>query len=385
LPDPTVCSPDRGMGLGFTMRTARGPSKFWGYFRLVDACAQPGCAVCRCLREDSARYLDGLLYEHVNDPGTRARLHASGGFCRWHAAMVPAIRDAGFGTSILAEDLLRGVVAQARRAAARLERERPRRAWLRRLLDRRSVLERTWLGRHGAICPACAFARAAESRYLAVVLQFGGDSEFDRALERSDGLCVPHVVRLVATEPRAPTLPAVLQRCAARWERLRNTVEAFADKHDYRKREPITGEEALSWRLALEVLAGAPGVFGNDLHGPAARRTEAPLPSEPVAAETARSDADDGEALRFEKERLERRLTELTAQLGDASSRAAALHYRLWATLEDRRVLELNLAGERAAAGMWERTAADLRTQNEALRREYEALRDAAAPRVAGR
>jgi len=126
-------------------------------------------------------------------------------------------------------------------------------------------------------------------------------------------------------------------------------------------------------------------VFGNDLHGPAARAERARFSDDVGPGDPARPEPDDGEALRFEKARLERRLTELTAQLGEASSRAAALHYRLWATLEDRRVLELNLAGERAAAGMWERTAADLRTQNEALRRECEALRDAPAPRAAGR
>ena len=44
----------------------------------------------------------------------------------------------------------------------------------------------------------------------------------------------------------------------------------------------------------------------------------------------------------------------------------------------------MNLAGERAAAGMWERTAADLRTQNEGLGRECEVLRDALASRPVG-
>jgi len=373
------------MGLGFTTHAARGPSKFWGYFRLVDACAEPGCPVCRCLRTDSARYLDGLLYEHVNDPGTRARLHASRGFCGWHASMVPQLRDSGFGTAIIVEDLLGGIVARAREAAGRLERERARRPWLRRLLGRAAIPAWLALDRGRIVCPACAFTRAAEARYLSVALQFAGDPEFDRALERSDGLCVPHVARLVVTEPGAPTLPALLARCAALWERLRRTLEAFGDKHDYRNREPITDEEARSWRLALEVLAGASGVFGNDLHGPAARAERARFSDDVGPGDPARPEPDDGEALRFEKARLERRLTELTAQLGEASSRAAALHYRLWATLEDRRVLELNLAGERAAAGMWERTAADLRTQNEALRRECEALRDAPAPRAAGR
>ena len=117
------------------------------------------------------------------------------------------------------------------------------------------------------------------------------------------------------------------------------------------------------------MLAGAPGVFGNELHSPSAvvaaehvspARAERPDRDEPLDVDT----------LRFEKEKLELRVKELTEQLGEASSRAAALHYRLWATLEDRRTLEMNLAGERGASKMWEQTVAELREENERLRRD---------------
>jgi chromosome segregation ATPase len=88
----------------------------------------------------------------------------------------------------------------------------------------------------------------------------------------------------------------------------------------------------------------------------------------------------DVDTLRFEKEKLELRVKELTEQLGEASSRAAALHYRLWETLEDRRALEMNLAGERGASRMWEQTVAQLREENERLRRDGGGVRGLPEP-----
>jgi chromosome segregation ATPase len=75
------------------------------------------------------------------------------------------------------------------------------------------------------------------------------------------------------------------------------------------------------------------------------------------------------QALAFEKERFEQRLRELMKQLGDESSRAAALHYRLWVTTEDRKVLEMNLAGEQAASRTWETVVQDLRAEIAELKR----------------
>jgi len=44
-------------------RLGRRATKFVAYFQLVDACTQRGCPVCRCLREQTFRSLDALLYE----------------------------------------------------------------------------------------------------------------------------------------------------------------------------------------------------------------------------------------------------------------------------------------------------------------------------------
>jgi hypothetical protein len=50
-----------------------------GYFDLVDAFAQPGCAVCRLALSASERYLDTWAYETFTDGGNRDALVRQGG------------------------------------------------------------------------------------------------------------------------------------------------------------------------------------------------------------------------------------------------------------------------------------------------------------------
>ena len=293
--------------------------KFFGFFRLVDACAKSGCPVCRCLDEDSRRHLDAILYEEVNDPGLRATLRASGGFCNWHASMLREIPDSSFGSAIISADLLGRARAEAEAQVVRAS--WPRRwGWLARLLLRRRPRVALAGKPHEIICPACESLRDGERRYLAAAVQFTGDPQFDRAFGRSDGLCVPHVAQLVGDNAEAPGLARLVERNSAKWQRLSAELESFVAKHDHRNQVPMTDEEGRSWALVLEILSGAPGVFSNELHLP-----WAVAPRDPASA--AREKGPDGgepgdvDMLRFEKEKLELRVKELSEQLDEASSR----------------------------------------------------------------
>jgi ssDNA-specific exonuclease RecJ len=70
----------------------------------------------------------------------------------------------------------------------------------------------------------------------------------------------------------------------------------------------------------------------------------------------------------FERGKLELRVKELSEQLSDATSRAAALHYRLAQVAEDRNALEVNLSGERGANQLSQRVILDLRREVEQLK-----------------
>jgi len=346
-------------------------SKFFSFFRLIEACTQEGCPVCRCLKEHAIRYLDALLYEQVNDPGTREVLHASWGFCNWHAWLARDILLSNLGIGIIYEDLLRRVLGRLHHLLVRIRRGRLTLGWLSQIVGRVPRIPFVKLWQRRAICPGCRAARDAEPDYLLTILDFTGDPQFDRAFDRSSGLCLPHVLRLAALGAAHSNLATVLERIETKWRRLQTELKSFVAKHDYRTTEPFSDAEARSWTLAIELLAGAPGVFGNDLHS--SRPGAEFLPAPRVSPDQSPVPTSDLETLQFEKEKLELRVKELTDQFSEVSSRAAALHYRLWQVLEDRKVLELNLSGEQASTRLLEQTIEELRKEIDRLRAQAEA------------
>jgi hypothetical protein len=249
------------------------PNKYIGFFRLVDACDRAGCPVCRCLLADARQYLDSLLYEQVNDPDTRRRLHDSWGFCNWHAWMLREVSDPAFGSAIMYEDFLRAAIERFERSAQHVA-ESPRGAlgWLARLGRRagRSVLAQAY--RRRAVCPGCRLNAESERHYLELVLQFVDDPQFAGAYARSHGLCLPHAVHALDLGAGTAEARQLVARTLPKWTELRRDLQGFIDKHDYRKRTPFTEAESVAYLRALEVLAGVPGLFGNDRSGAAGRR-----------------------------------------------------------------------------------------------------------------
>jgi hypothetical protein len=231
--------------------------KFVGYFRLIEACAQPGCPVCRCLEAESRRYLDALLYEHVTDPDSRRAIRLSWGFCNWHTWMLPEIASSAFGAAIICEDLVTRVLRQTHR----LRRGSQLRRWLTALRGRRRrpTLVEGWALR--TPCPACTDAAPTEARYLDTMVTFADDEALRVAYARSDGLCLPHVV--LAVERGNENADTLVARTREAWARIGRDLATFVSKHDHRNREPYTEAEAAACARAFEMLAGARGIFGS--------------------------------------------------------------------------------------------------------------------------
>ncbi len=344
-----------------------GPSFPVSFFRLIEAFSHEGCPVCFCLKVDTLRYLDGLLYEQVNDPATRASLRASLGFCNWHAWMTRGIPACNLGIAIINEDILRDALGRLRRMRVRLNRGWASCGWLSRLLSRRLRNSLSIVWKRKAICPACQVGREAESRYLFYFLEFLKDPQFERAFDRSAGLCLPHLLQMVELGPTHPNSAIVVERTERKWHELQARLKSFIAKNSFASSEPITPEDARSLILALELLAGGMGIFGNDLHREASVRNRIPPP--PTAfLDFSPSPTSDSETLQFENKKLKLQVDELRSKFSEASSRAASLHHRLWETLETRKVLEMNLSGERAHSRGLERTVEKLRKEVERLK-----------------
>jgi len=343
--------------------------RFVAYFQLYEALGEEGCPVCRCLRRDTFRFLDGLMWEQVNDSETREALRAAWGFCNWHAWMLKEIWHAPLGIAIIYHDLLGRAIDELAATERILEASGPVRG-LRRLLRRAPSLPvlTAWSGR--ARCPACQGLGGFERHYLKVLVDYADDPDFSRALERSSGVCLPHLLLTMAAFPEHPGLPPLFHRALPKVRKLRDALQGYIAKHDYQRKEPFTDDEARASAWALELFGGRPGLFGNQILRTSERReepdrAEPPAPPPAEEADTLRHRVDE---LEFEKGRLELRVRELTRQLGKATSRAAALHYRLWSVSEDRKALELNLSGSQAAGKLWEKTVEELRAEVEALR-----------------
>lgn len=301
------------------MAAARGrsASRFVGHVHLVDACAEAGCPVCRCVAESSRRYLAAVVYEQVNDPETRRHLRASWGLCNWHAWMLEDTPGARFGAAIIAVDLLGRMIGRVRRLGDRPG-GRTRRGWrgatrslarLARLAGRRPGPGLVTLYARRLTCPACDDAARAEDAYLDIVLESLADAEFREAYERSHGLCVPHVMVALARGAGRPETGTLLAVTATKWTDLRDEVARFVGKHDYRNTEPVTDEEAVAVQHAVAVLAGGRALFGNDLHASRPRTPAAPArPATKAGGVIA--------ALRSENERLREEIAALKASAG---------------------------------------------------------------------
>jgi len=235
--------------------------KFIGYFRLVEACEQAGCPVCTSLENDSRRALETLLYEHVTDGETRQRLRQAWGLCSWHAASLRDGNAVATGAAILFEDVLRVCHETVERL---YDRSAPAGRWPASRI-RRQVPPLVAHYRALAPCPVCETLRAAEKAYLDSVVEFADDPQFSGAYGRSTGLCVPHIVAVVEHHNRENGAQVIVRATLRKWRDLRERLQRFVDKHEYRSRGPITDSDASSWRLASEMLAGRPGVFSNQI------------------------------------------------------------------------------------------------------------------------
>jgi hypothetical protein len=242
-----------------------GADKSFTYFALLEAFDKPGCPVCRFMAEYSVSYLDTLFYEQVNDVGIRQKLRDSRGFCNWHAWQARKIASSALGVAIIAndliteemtrlDDLLRGpMITRLQHPVQHRIAPKSLRAFI-----------RGW--QQKGDCPACQVILDHERHGLETILNFLHDGDFARRFERSPPLCVLHTTRAVETQGPHPGLRKLIELQRHKYARLVGELEEFCRKHDYRFAHESWGSESDSWLRAIELLAGKPEVFGNNIH-----------------------------------------------------------------------------------------------------------------------
>ncbi len=205
----------------------RPPERHTTFFNLMDAMAEKGCALCRLVARAEHDALVALLYENVNDSGTREAMSASRGFCPAHAELATHMSDA-FGIAMLYEALCREAAGRITRVLS-LEAPKP--------------------------CPICRAAMNAGDRSIAEFCLRMSEPDFRERFLASEGFCLPHFQKVAAVIRDQATGEIVRAHESATLLALADQLRVFIDKHDY-KRPAAFGAEAIAWLRALEKFSG---------------------------------------------------------------------------------------------------------------------------------
>lgn len=207
-------------------------------YNLEQALAEGACPVCHCLATATTRSLTNLLYEFVNDPLTRDRLRASGGFCRDHSWALQQMGDP-LAHSIIYADLIGGFCAGLQELAASrngrssfpAEMEQP--------------------------CPVCREESETQKRYVEGLLAAVHESNFREKYRKQGFLCRPHF-RAVYSQARSNEVRSFLAEVQLeRLSHLNFELKEFIRKSDYRYAGELPGTERDAWIRAVRFWVGA--------------------------------------------------------------------------------------------------------------------------------
>jgi len=217
------------------------------YSDLLEACSRPGCPLCRVSLAFVRSYLESTMYERVNDGGVRAALRNARGYCNAHAWMLTEGHGVVLGTAIIQRDVLNAVLEATDVPSLGRGTRQYAQEILRRL-------------RPTAECPACAHRRMMEDIAIQTLLKYLDDPPLAAALDKTNGLCVPHFSRALELVEEPDHLRRLLdfQRRALRG--LRDELSELIRKHDYRFADEGFGEEGSSWLRATGIVSAERGV-----------------------------------------------------------------------------------------------------------------------------
>jgi hypothetical protein len=237
-------------------------SKHSGYYELRDALQETGCAICRLGDKAVTRYLDGLVYENVNDYQVRSELKLARGFCNLHAWQLRDCHGVGLDVAILSGDVLG--------------------EWLKALQDFTAQtpppnLFQRWgatLGLGGGqpdavalaetlapqrSCLACQTRDDAERAYIHELLVHWEDQDIRTGFVQSGGLCLTHFRQTLQLVTQPAQAEAVVRLQEAALSPLLEQLREFIRKNDYRFRDEMTSDDGETWLKALEMISGRRG------------------------------------------------------------------------------------------------------------------------------
>lgn len=226
--------------------------------RMCQALQKDACPLCTLTAASTQQFIDGFLYESVNDTTLREELARAQGFCYRHAWQVlDAARDGGAGVPVLYSDFTARVIATLR---AQLRDVPITQRWsgLRRVLGfwRKTTHARVAALEPRALCLVCRVEREAEAGYVADLAHLLARADFRALYTTSRGVCLPHLRQLCARVD-AETCLFLAETTRAKIAALLRHVQEYNRKHiwDFRA-EPKLPEEQTAWIRAIAFQVG---------------------------------------------------------------------------------------------------------------------------------
>jgi hypothetical protein len=247
-------------GGGFFVAMA--PSeKAFSHFDIIDACALPGCPLCRLSDAVVQRYLDAIVYECVNDPPTRELLTRAQGYCNEHAWR---LTQASGGAALSVAFVYRGLLADIDAALA--DAPYGRRGSL--FKPDKDSRQRVAAGQPPRslqpelACPACAQRDQMEALALRALVEALArrDAPMQAALAASAGLCLVHLRGALALAGSAPAFDFLRDDARQHLARLAAELSEYIRKNDYRFAGEPFGAEGDSWQRAVAAMVGTRGL-----------------------------------------------------------------------------------------------------------------------------
>jgi hypothetical protein len=235
----------------------------FSYHEVIEACEQPGCPICRWANTSVDRYIKGLIYDSVNDPPTREKIRSSMGFCYLHTWMLPEAGDsAPLGLSIIYRDL----VNTLSKGLDQVTFAKNKRSFLKQFgvsadsgksAPNRSVHQHLVSDKG---CPACERYEEMERFAVTAVIQAisENDDKMLAALEQADGLCLPHLRQTLDKAPNQAALDALIAIQQKKLLAIRDELDEFIRKSDYRFQHEGFNSEADAWLRAMNLISGPP-------------------------------------------------------------------------------------------------------------------------------
>lgn len=229
------------------------------YYKLIEACSQEACPVCRATTGLLDRYQDGMFYESVNDVPNRAVLRRSYGFCKRHAwRLLEGEAGNALGIAIIYHDIMTNVL----RDLPAPEDGRGKQAGIGGMIARFSrqagdiVKNALQALAPKERCPACTYLDEVSRLTTTILLNELQDEKLAEAFAASEGLCLLHLSQAIELNKDESLLALLLSFHIDKLSALNDNLAEFIRKNDYRFRHEGFGLEGNSWRKAVRAVIG---------------------------------------------------------------------------------------------------------------------------------